>query len=1039
MVSQRIAILLTLLLLLGVPLSASARDAQPSTSTGARSTAMGGAFTAVADDADAILFNPAGLPLLQRNEMAFSYANRFGLIRNNFWGYVLPIFDNHALGFDWRRESFSDPELGFSEDLLHLSYGYRIHPRISFGVGMKWLRQSLDLDRNTLRSASGLGVDASLLLSPVRRFRIGAVVQDIGGTSVKYNQRSDRIAPMSVRGGVAFQPVDGATLAVDVDRRTARLGAEYQIAAPLALRAGTQKDLDKSAAGWLYTFGFGLRYRFLRLDYAYERHPVLPATHHAAMALSYNPALVSIKNALVRPSPVFKSFYRQYEENDFIDVELKNSASSPLPVTVSIDVPTLTKTPHEETVVLPPQTTQRYAFRMTFPPDLLTSEGAGYDNLVQPTVKVSYTRDKATKVSTKKLDNVYILGKNKMSWSDPTRAAAFVTPEDEAVDKFARQTVSAYNKTLTEKFGHNNIGKAAVLFDAIGAYGIRYQQDRTTPYEKIAGDDSVFDTIAYPSELLTSKVGDCDDCLVLYASLLGNLNIETALLDVNDPEFGHVYMMFDTGIPENRVADHFLDDKEFVNWEGRIWLPVETTLFGQSFSDAWRNGVEEYHKRKARGFIHEYAFSEAGKTYKPGVVKPANITLPDRAAVDKILDRDIAFFDARVDQLALGSGVSLDVSEGLYDAGAAYLRMNHLEKALDMFDRALAKDANLADAYNAKGVIFTRRREYDEALKLYQKALTLNPSDAGIRLNIALTYHLQGRQDEASQEYKRVLETNQEIASQVSSLFGGSPTPPAPAGGDRVKQMSADNAYGEGASYLQLGSLDKAVEAFDRAINLNPDLADAYNAKGVIFTRRREYDEALKLYQKALTLNPSDAGIRLNIVLTYHLQGRRDEALKEYRRVLETSPEMAGRISYLFGEAPPVSPPASESGDLVKQMSADNAYGEGASYLQLNALDKALAAFDRAIGLNPDLADAYNAKGVLLTRRREYDEAAPLYQKAIALAPEDAGFRWNLVVLYHLQGKRAEAEAEYRKVIQIDREYEGRADFLRETETPAPR
>ncbi|MBI2951031.1 tetratricopeptide repeat protein, partial [bacterium] len=848
-------------------------------------------------------------------------------------------------------------------------------------------------------------------------------------------QRSDEIAPTSVRGGIALQPVDGATLAVDLDPRTARLGAEYQIAAPLSLRAGAQKDLDKSAAGWLYTLGFGLRYRFMRLDYAYERHPDLPATHHLAMAMAYNPALVSIKNALVRPSPVFKSFYRQYEEGDFIDVELKNAAPSPLPVTVSIDVPTLTKTPHEETVVLPPQTTQRYSFRLTFPPDLLTSEGAGYDNLVQPTVKVSYTRDRATKVTAKKLDNVYVLGKNKMSWSDPARAAAFVTPEDEAVDRFARQTIAAYNTLLTEKFGHNNIGKAAVIFDAVGAHGIRYQQDRATPYEKIAGDDSVFDTIAYPSELLTSKIGDCDDCTVLYASMLANLNIETALLDVNDPEFGHVYMMFDTGISQNRVADHFLDDKEFVNWEGKIWLPVETTLFGQSFSDAWRNGVEEYHKRKARGFIREVSFSEAAKTYRPGVVKPASIPPPDRAAVDRLLDRDVAFFDARVDQLALGAGgVSLDVSEGLYDAGAAYLRMNHLEKALDMFDRALEKDPNLADAYNAKGVVLTRRRQYDEALRLYQKALSLNPSDAGIRLNIALAYHLQGRQVEASQEYQRVLETNQEMAGQVASLFGKGAPAPSPAGSvDVVKQAAADNAYGEGASYLQLGSLDKAVEAFDRAVGLNPSLADAYNAKGVILTRRRQYDEALQLYQKALALNPSDAGIRLNIALTYHLQGRRDEALQEYRRVKEADPETAGRISSLFGEAPPASPSAPESGDLVKQMAADNAYNEGASYLQLNALDRAMAAFDRAIGLNPDLADAHNAKGVILTHRRQYDEALALYQRAIALAPENAGFRWNLMVLYHLQGKRAEAEAEYRKVVEIDKAYEGRADFLRES------
>ena len=712
---------------------------------------------------------------------------------------------------------------------------------------------------------------------------------------------------MNVRGGVAYKPVEGGTFAVDVDRQSAYIGGEYQVAAPLALRTGIQKDIQESEVGWLYTMGFGLRYRFMRLDYAYEHHPVLPATHHVAMSLSYNPALVSIKNALVRPSPVFKSFYRHYEESDFIDVELKSSASSPLPVTVSIEVPTLTKVPHEESIILLPQTTQRFSFHLTFPPDLLTSEGAAFDNLVQPTVKVSYTRDKATKVTTKRLDNVYILGKNKMSWSDPTRAAAFVTPGDQAVERLARQTIADYSDVLAEKFGHNNIGKAMLIYDAVGAYGIRYQQDRTTPFEKIAGDDSVFDTIAYPSELLASKIGDCDDCTVLFASLLANLNIDSALLDVNDPEFGHVYLMFDTGIPQNRVADHFLDENEFVTWEGRVWLPVETTLFGQSFSDAWRNGVDEYYKRKARGYIRAFSFSEAMQVYKSGVVKSTDLTLPSRSKVDEIAERDLAYFDARVDQIALGTGVSLDTPEGLYDAGTAYLRMNQLDKAMSMFGRALEQDPTLADAYNAKGVILTRRRQYDDAMQHYQKALSLNPLDAGIRLNIALTYQLQGRQEEASMEYRRVKEADLELAERVSSLFGARPSTEVPPSTsvqpDRLKRIAAESAYNEGASYLDLGSLEKAMESFERALSLNPELAHASNAMGVIQTRRRNYDDAIELFRKAVSLAEDNTGFRWNLVVVYHLQGRRTEALEEYNRVIQIDPGYEGRAGFLGGTA----------------------------------------------------------------------------------------------------------------------------------------
>ena len=275
--------------------------------------------------------------------------------------------------------------------------------------------------------------------------------------------------------------------------------------------------------------------------------------------------------------------------------------------------------------------------------------------------------------------------------------------------------------------------------------------------------------------------------------------------------------------------------------------------------------------------------------------------------MDEIAERDLAYFDARVDQIALGTGVSLDTPEGLYDAGTAYLRMNQLDKAMSMFGRALEQDPTLADAYNAKGVILTRRRQYDDAMQHYQKALSLNPLDAGIRLNIALTYQLQGRQEEASMEYRRVKEADLELAERVSSLFGARPSTEVPPSTsvqpDRLKRIAAENAYNEGASYLDLGSLEKAMESFERALSLNPELAHASNAMGVIQTRRRNYDDAIELFRKAVSLAEDNTGFRWNLVVVYHLQGRRTEALEEYNRVIQIDPGYEGRAGFLGGTA----------------------------------------------------------------------------------------------------------------------------------------
>jgi len=1037
------ALVLALALVLCVPAAAD----QPSVAATARSVALGGAATALADDASATFWNPSGIPMLQRQELTFAYADRFGMgLKNSYTSFITPIFERHAIGMDWLREGFGDDELNDALNIINVTYGFQLHRSLSLGVGSKFVFQSIDLYGTSLRSASGVGFNLGMLYTPkfkpFDKLRLGATIQDISGTSVrdKDTQVKEEIFPQTLRVGAAYQPRSDLTLALDVDDRI-HLGAEYQPVAALILRGGMNRDLSPppDASGSLaYALGVGLRWSSLKLDYAFEHHPVLPATHHMALSLSYNASLVSIKDALIRPAPVFKSLYRTYEESDFVDVVLKNASQDALPVTVSIDIPTLTETPHEESVTLPPQSTERYGFTLTFPQDLLATQSAYYDNLVQPVVKVTYTRGRRSKTTTKRLNSIYVMGKGKLSWSNSKRVAAFVTPESRTVETFARGVVGDYADLLKEKFHRNNIGKAALVFDALSAYGIRYQQDQATPFVQISGDDSVFDTVKYPYEFLQAKIGDCDDCTTLFCAMLENLNIPTAALDVNDPEYGHIYMMFDSGIPISDAGDFFTNEKEYVIWEGGLWIPVETTMFGSSFADAWRNGAEEYHLRKARGFINEIRISEAQQTFKPGVVPDIDVVLPPKDGIDDLFNRDLAFFDSRLDQIAMASGVSLDSAEGLYDAGATYLRLNQFDRALDAFDRAIERDPAMADAYNAKGVIMTRRGQYDEAVRLYQKALDLNPGDAGYRINIAITYHVQGRSGEARTAYQNAVQANRDFAGMFDFLTReGAPTrAAAPSAIDPLQQMAAEKAYDDGAAYLRLKSMTKALDAFDRALALNPDNADALNGKGVVMTTKRDYDQAVQFYRKAIDADPRNAGFHSNLAIAYHLQGKKDDAVREYRRAVELDPEYRDQLDFITGGKPPQTPapappaPAPTVSPL-QRMAAERIYDEGAAYLRLKSLNKALDAFDRTRVMDPGNADAYNGKGVVMTHRRDYDQAIAFFRKAADLDPKNAGFHINLAIVYHLQGEKDAAFREYRRAVELDPDYEGQLDMLK--------
>jgi tetratricopeptide (TPR) repeat protein len=737
-------------------------------SAGARPVGMGGAYSAIANDANAIHYNPAGIVLLQRQEITSMYGDLYGIgLKNSYLGYVLPFGDIQAFGTDWLHVGQGDDELTFRQDNFKLGYSIKL-PWLNTSIGavMKMLDMDITLDGTSYGKTRGYGFDTGLIFSPLENLNLAVVCKDIGGTSIKHETNvTEKIFSQQFRFGAAYAPWESFLIAADVDDRV-HIGTEYWLKNIIALRGGIQKDLKKMDGydrGLIYSAGFGIRYRVMQFDYAYEADPDLPWIQRFGITLFYNPALVSIKNAVIKPRPLFRSLYKKYSEEEFAEVTLKNSSQNRLPVRVQIEIPTVTTRPYEEQLVLEPRTTRIYPLKISLANEILAARGAGYDNLVQPVIKVKYEQDKNAKETSRNLEPLYVLGKNKISWSVPDRVATFVTPEDEGIDRFARTVIQQYSQLLAEKYSSSNIGKATVVFDALGKYGIVYQADRQTPWYLIAADSSIFDNIQYPIELLRSKLGDCDDCVVLYASLLGNLNIDAILLDVNAPGAGHIYLMFDCGISPDDVKSLPYQENEYVIYNNRVWIPVETTMYGHSFSAAWRNGAEEYYRRKEQGYIRIIDLAQAKMVYKPGQPPLEQITPPAKGIIDELISVDVEAFDTRIRDFALASGVSMNEPDGVYDAGAAYLRFNRLDDALKMFQRALELRPNFGDAINAVGVISTKRGRYTEALQFFNRAAELLPNDAGVRLNIAITLYLLGRQNEAGVEYQKAIDMDKTL------------------------------------------------------------------------------------------------------------------------------------------------------------------------------------------------------------------------------------------------------------------------------------
>ena len=84
---------------------------------------MGGAFIAVADDANAITWNPAGLPGLRRTEFTSTYADLYDMGISQSYRVCETFFDRIAIGMDWSNVGFDDKELAYSENKLNFALG----------------------------------------------------------------------------------------------------------------------------------------------------------------------------------------------------------------------------------------------------------------------------------------------------------------------------------------------------------------------------------------------------------------------------------------------------------------------------------------------------------------------------------------------------------------------------------------------------------------------------------------------------------------------------------------------------------------------------------------------------------------------------------------------------------------------------------------------------------------------------------------------------------------------------------------------------
>jgi len=294
---------ITLIIALGLlPLGAAAQDGGGGTRSvftlgaGSRAIGMGGAFTAVANDASALYYNPAamkinGAPTLMANHI--SLFSGFTDASYDYLGLVWPTLGAGAFGAGLLTtgtggimgyDEFSRPtgELSYRESLGIVSYAFDVPWRFagtwSVGTSIKILHQRIGDYADT-----GTGLDLGFLyrVKYIEGLHLGVNLQDIVGAKTKLVSASDEVY-RTMMFGLGYMRVFGEssslTLSVQMDMpekadNDLRFGAEYSIRDMISIRMGYDSESFTAGIGFAW-HGYAFDYGYFSREEAGSSHPI---------------------------------------------------------------------------------------------------------------------------------------------------------------------------------------------------------------------------------------------------------------------------------------------------------------------------------------------------------------------------------------------------------------------------------------------------------------------------------------------------------------------------------------------------------------------------------------------------------------------------------------------------------------------------------------------------------------------------------------------------------------------------------------------
>jgi tetratricopeptide (TPR) repeat protein len=345
-------------------------------------------------------------------------------------------------------------------------------------------------------------------------------------------------------------------------------------------------------------------------------------------------------------------------------------------------------------------------------------------------------------------------------------------------------------------------------------------------------------------------------------------------------------------------------------------------------------------------------------------------------------------------EAALQRAVQLDPKSALAYSrlSLAQLRLGRFADAVASARKATEADDKFGEGFAAlaASMLAADPKSWSDAIAQAQQGAFLDPKSPIVQSTVGKIFEANGQLEQASASYRRALEAdpafaparlaliqaelnrgNRDVAlAEAKKAAADMPTSP------EIQLLIGEMSVRKGDYADALGYLEKAV----RGLPGNPD---GWALVGRAYHAVRRYDEAAEAYGKAVELAPANVNYRSTYGLILGQSGELEKGLAELQKVTSTPgyKDAAGWANL------------------------------GWIYRNLNKPQDSIAAYQKALALDPKQEQAALGLGWAYQYTKEYDKAIAAYEQAMKIDPQNASADANLGIAWCYFFKRQTAEA----------------------------